>query len=103
MLFAPSPGTVTSLLQLWEQIKTKAPFSVMYEVVTFIPAALTSLADGMGSGAPACPAGSPVCLSDAIAGIASYPGVSTLRTCLLVAIAMGFAYGVYRSVGQVIG
>jgi hypothetical protein len=102
-LFAPSAETVTALLDLWDQVTTKAPFSVLYEAVTFVPSALSSLAGGIGGGAPACEAGQPVCLSDAIAGIAAKPGVSAMKTAMLVVMAMGFVYGVYRSVGQVIG
>ncbi|MHB8664196.1 MAG: hypothetical protein ACYDH6_16070 [Acidimicrobiales bacterium] len=102
-LFVPSTGTQSSFAHAWDGITSKAPFSVAYEVVTFVPASLTSLKSGVDGGPASCTATTThLCVGSALADVAAQPGVSIIRACELVAIALGFLYGIYRAVNAVI-
>lgn len=70
LMLIPSSATQTSMSGMWTSITTKAPFSVLYEVVTFIPNNLDDFAYSIGQYSPVVSHGvggtatSPICSTD---------------------------------------
>lgn len=128
-LFVPSSSTLTGMSNLWGDLTTKAPFSVLYEMVTFIPAQLADMsssisspisgpgngcasnqfyvngnnvkvcADAVGSTPQRYVIGRPS-LNGSDQGSSPYPHV--VREVLLLLMGLLFGYACYRGVGEIL-
>lgn len=90
VLFIPSSSTVSSLGHLWDTATTKVPFSIINDAVTYIPATLDDMRDGVAAHSPILGynynvahdvARSPICDNGAggihICGTSGYPFAGT--------------------------
>jgi hypothetical protein len=101
-MLTPSSGTAGEMGAMAGTLASKAPFSILWEVVTLVPDFLDGVADGIDAGPPSsCPAY--LCgTHSAFELVTSQPAVTVLRNAFLAALAVSFAYALYRSVGDAV-
>jgi hypothetical protein len=112
-LFVPSD--TSALTGLWAQVQAKAPFSFLYDALTFLPSSASHLASGIGSG-PTCSGAPPQDLAhiqsepatvavDSACGLQATNGaaLSLLRLVLLAMFVIATSLAVFHETAKVIG
>lgn len=115
-LFIPQASTVNGLGHLWDTISSKAPFSVLIDVATYIPATFDDMQYAMSHVAsnPLCGTTSGGQLPDNLStcggthhpfggsALESSTAVADLRVVMLFVITGMFVYACWRGVGEVL-